>query len=233
MASNILEITNLCKNYRRKNILNHLDLELHRGDICGLVGCNGSGKTTLLRLISSLSFPDEGKIFINSPPDKMSKLSGIIEYPAFYKNLSARQNLNYYCIIYGREKSRINYLLEIVGLSDDSKKYKYFSLGMKQRLGLALALLNDPQLILLDEPTNGIDPLGIVQFRDIILNLNKNYGITFLISTHALSELAIIANRIVIIDAGHITRELSSNEIAGQQGNLEQNFVSTVSKEKK
>ena len=199
---NIISIRNLNKNYGKKNILDNLSMNLKKGDIYGLVGKNGAGKTTLIRIILSLANYDSGEIELFGEIDEKKKLhehkkiGNIIETPSFYSFLTAKQNLEYYRIQRGivGEKS-IDEILEMVGLGDvGNKKFKKFSLGMKQRLGLALALLGEPELLILDEPTNGMDPMGIKEVREVLINLNKKNGVTILVSSHILGELSQLAN---------------------------------------
>lgn len=218
---NIISIRNLNKNYGKKNILDNLSMNLKKGDIYGLVGKNGAGKTTLIRIILSLASYDSGEIELFGEIDEKKKLyehkkiGNIIETPSFYSFLTAKQNLEYYRIQRGivGEKS-IDEILEMVGLGDvGNKKFKKFSLGMKQRLGLALALLGEPELLILDEPTNGMDPMGIKEVREVLINLNKKNGVTILVSSHILGELSQLANCYGFLKDGKIIEEISSEEL--------------------
>ena len=216
---NIISIRNLKKNYGKKNILDNLSMNLKKGDIYGLVGKNGAGKTTLIRIILSLANYDSGEIELFGEIDEKKKLyehkkiGNIIETPSFYSFLTAKQNLEYYKIQRGivGEKS-IDEILEMVGLGDvGNKKFKKFSLGMKQRL--ALALLGEPELLILDEPTNGMDPMGIKEVREVLINLNKKNGVTILVSSHILGELSQLANCYGFLKDGKIIEEISSEEL--------------------
>ncbi|WP_300260143.1 ABC transporter ATP-binding protein [Clostridium sp.] len=218
---NIISIRNLNKKYGKKNVLDNLSMNLKKGDIYGLVGKNGAGKTTLIRIILSLANYDSGEIELFGKVDEKEKLydhkriGNIIETPAFYSFLTAKQNLEYYRIQRGivGEKS-IDEILEMVGLGDvGNKKFKKFSLGMKQRLGLALALLGEPELLILDEPTNGMDPMGIKEVREVLINLNKKNGVTILVSSHILGELSQLANCYGFLKDGEIIEEISADEL--------------------
>ncbi|MDZ4993800.1 ATP-binding cassette domain-containing protein [Clostridium perfringens] len=218
---NIISVRNLNKRYGKKIILDNLNMNLKKGDIYGLVGKNGAGKTTLIRMILSLANIDSGEIELFGKIDEKEKLSehkkigNIIETPAFYSFFTAKQNLEYYRIQRGivGEKS-IDEVLEMVGLGDvGNKKFKKFSLGMKQRLGLALALLGEPELLILDEPTNGMDPMGIREVREVLLKLNKLDGVTILVSSHILGELSQLANCYGFLKDGKIVEEISEEEL--------------------
>lgn len=218
---NIISIRNLNKKYGKKSVLDNLSMNLKKGDIYGLVGKNGAGKTTLIRIILSLANYDSGEIEIFGEIDEKKKLyehkkiGNIIETPSFYSFLTAKQNLEYYRIQRGivGEKS-IDEILEMVGLGGvGNKKFKKFSLGMKQRLGLALALLGEPELLILDEPTNGMDPMGIKEVREVLINLNKKNGVTMLVSSHILGELSQLANCYGFLKDGKIIEEISSEEL--------------------
>ena len=201
MSELILQTRDLTRRYGHTLALDHAALSVEKGQIFGLVGRNGAGKTTLIRLISGQSHPTAGEVtlFGASTPAALararSRTGAMVEIPSFYPYLTARQNLEYYRIqrgIPGREC--VDEALEQVRLTDTGKKkFKTFSLGMKQRLGLALALMNHPEFLLLDEPINGLDPEGIVEFRELLLQLNRERQTTILISSHILSELSTLA----------------------------------------
>lgn len=221
MTDNVLVTQNLCKRYGSALAVNHVNLRVERGQIYGLVGKNGAGKTTLMRMITSQSSPTSGEIELFGAADPRGagrmreRMGAVIETPSFYPFLTAEQNLEYYRLqrgIAGRDCIRD--ALRLVGLSDTkNKKFKQFSLGMKQRLGLALAILGSPDLLLLDEPINGLDPMGIVQFRDLLLRLNAERQITILISSHILSELANLATHYGFIDGGRMLQQISAKDI--------------------
>ena len=207
----MIELRSVKKVYDKKCVLDIEDLKIEYGKILGIVGDNGAGKTTLLRLISRIENPTEGELDYD---DENMIISALIEKPALDEELTAFDNLKYVSILCGhKDNKRIDELLEIVGLSDDrNMKVKKFSLGMKQRLGLAMVLLPSPHLLVLDEPLNGLDPNGIIEMREIIGRLKKD-DVTILISSHILSELSKVADDFIFIKKGKIVRKLSGNEI--------------------
>ncbi len=226
MRDTILSTRNLTKKYGNTAALSNVSLEVKQGDIYGLVGKNGAGKTTLLRLISGQAFSTEGEItlFDQSSPSGINlgrkRIGSIIETPSFYANLTAEENLEYYRLQRGIPgKECIQDALQEVGLADTGKKkYKSFSLGMKQRLGLALALMNKPELLLLDEPINGLDPFGIVEIRNLLIRLNQEKNITILISSHILSELSSLVTNYGFIDKSKLVKQLSAEELSMECG---------------
>ncbi len=220
----VLQAQGLTKSYRKNRVLNGVSMNVQRGDIYGFVGENGSGKTTVIRLITGLIFADEGEftLFGVKNTDKnilaaRARVGAIVESPSIYLNMSAKENLLMQCGILGiSDKEKCKATLDTVGLSElwESKKQAgNFSLGMRQRLGIAMALLGDPEFIILDEPMNGLDPAGIVDIRELILHLNRDMGITFLISSHILTELALVATRYGIISKGKLIQEISAQEL--------------------
>ena len=221
MSELILQTRDLTRRYGHTLALDHATLSVEKGQIFGLVGRNGAGKTTLIRLISGQSNPTAGEItlFGASTPAALararSRTGAMVEIPSFYPYLTARQNLEYYRIqrgIPGREC--VDEALEQVRLTDTGqKKFKTFSLGMKQRLGLALALMNHPEFLLLDEPINGLDPEGIVEFRNLLLRLNQERQTTILISSHILSELANLATCYGFLDNGMMLEQISARAL--------------------
>lgn len=219
---NILTTTALSKYYRHTKALNGLTMQVPKGAIYGFVGRNGSGKTTLIRLICGLQRPTSGSFRLYDTDSTSQnihlahrRLGAVIETPAFYTDLSATDNLKQQYRILGLPSfSDIPDLLRLVGLSDTGhKKAKHFSLGMKQRLGIAIALAGHPDFLILDEPTNGLDPQGIIEIRELILRLNREEGITILISSHILDELSRLATHYGIIDGGRMVKELSAAEL--------------------
>lgn len=220
----ILKTKNLTKKYHNQLAVNNVNMEIKQGDIYGLVGKNGAGKTTLLRMISGLTMPSSGEIdlFNETSSQGLNKsrmrTGAIIETPSFFPYLSAKKNLEYYRIQRGiAEKDSIDYALKIVGLNDTgNKKFKNFSLGMKQRLGLALTIMSSPDILILDEPINGLDPTGIVEFREILLKLNRERNTTILISSHILSELSQLATTYGFIHNGVFLEQLSSEELSNK-----------------
>lgn len=221
----IFKSEGLCKHYGRFNALNDLNMTIEKGSIYGFVGKNGAGKTTLIRMICGLQQPSEGGFTLMERKNdekeinlSRRKLGAVVESPAYYKDMSARDNLMQQYLMLGLPNfDGIDELLELVGLQDTGKKKaKNFSLGMRQRLGIAIALCGDPDFIILDEPTNGLDPQGIIDIRELILKLNKERGITFLISSHILGELSKLASCYGFIDKGHIVREMSAEELRSE-----------------
>ncbi len=218
----IFKTNNLCKNYGSFAALKDVNMEIPKHSIYGFVGKNGAGKTTLIRLLCGLQTPSSGSYELmgikNDSADILKarrKLGAVVESPAIYKDLTARDNLIQQCIMLGlADLKNVDELLDIVGLSDTGKKKaKNFSLGMRQRLGLAIALCGNPEFIILDEPTNGLDPQGIIEIRELVIKLNKERGITFLISSHILDELARMATHYGFIDKGHIVRQMSNESL--------------------
>lgn len=216
----ILQLQNITKTFGKQRALNHVNLTIQPGDIYGLIGRNGAGKTTILKTIVQLLYPNEGNITLfgaSSGKDytkQLKRTGSVIETPVANNQLTARQNLTYYCKIKGIvDKDAIDDALKFVGLTDTGKKkFKDFSLGMKQKLGLAIALLNKPDFLILDEPINGLDPIAIADFRHLLVKLNQTQGMTILISSHILEELYQMATRFGIIDHGTIIKELTKDE---------------------
>lgn len=217
----IFKTEKLTKKYHDFSAVDDANMKIKKGEIYGLVGKNGAGKTTLLKMICGLALPTSGQIELfgeasQSGLNKARMRTGsMIEDPCFFPYLSAARNLEYYRIQRGiPEKNTADEALKIVGLTDTgNKKFKNFSLGMKQRLGLALAIMANPDLLILDEPINGLDPMGIVEFRDIVLKLNKEKNVTVIISSHILSELSQLATTYGFIDKGRFIEQISSKEL--------------------
>lgn len=218
MSEYVLETESLTKTYRKKNAVDHIDLKIRKGDIYGFIGKNGAGKTTTIKMVAGLNNPSSGKMKLfgsDNLQEGRKKIGSVIEHPAIYPYLSARQNIEVQRILKGvTDKSITDDLLNIVGLQDTGKKKaKNFSLGMKQRLGIALSLVGDPEFLLLDEPINGLDPTGIKDIRELILKLNKEAGITILISSHILGEISKISTAYGIISNGVLTAQFTSEEL--------------------
>lgn len=218
----ILETNNLEKKYKNFKAISDLNIHVKKGAIYGLIGKNGAGKTTLIRLICGLQNPTSGtySIFGVKNTDKKilrerERIGAIVETPSIYVNMSAKDNLLEQFKLIGLPNTEaIDELLKLVGLENTgNKKAKNFSLGMKQRLGIAIALVNNPDLLILDEPINGLDPEGIIEIRELILKLNKKKKITILISSHYLDELSKIATDYGFADNGGIIKEISSEEL--------------------
>ena len=215
--SYVIETTNLSKKFPSKLAVNKANIHVEKGDIYGLIGKNGAGKTTAMKMILGTLLPTEGeiKLFGNDNLNQERKRIGsLIEAPGLYRNCTAYENMKRFSLLYGGTDEDIYELLKFVGLADTKKmKVGHFSLGMKQRLGIALALLGNPDIMVLDEPINGLDPAGIKEIRDIIIELNEKRGVTFLISSHLLDELGKIATRYGIIHDGELIDEISADEL--------------------
>jgi len=242
MNEAVLKISGVTKKYRGNVAVDNISMTINKGDIYGLIGRNGAGKTTLMRMVASLTSADRGEIELLGEKSASGlakarrQMGCVIETPALYPNLTAFQNLEYFRILRRiKNKQVIEEALRTVGLEDTGKKkFRDFSLGMKQRLGLALALLGSPDFIILDEPNNGLDPLGIVEMRETVVKLRNERGITIMISSHVLSELSMTATRYGIINNGRLIKEMTSDELKLQNasgGNLEDYFVSLVGKD--
>ena len=218
----VLQTQGLTKRYRRGKALDGLTMAVPKGAIYGLVGKNGAGKTTLIRLICGLQEPSSGSYSLYGVSNDRKELlrirrrmGAVVETPSIYLNMSARENLEQQALILGLPSlADLGELLELVGLENaGSKKAGHFSLGMRQRLGLAVALVGDPDFLVLDEPTNGLDPQGIVDMRELVLKLNRERQVSFLISSHILEELSRTATHYGIIDQGRMVKELSAQEL--------------------
>ena len=219
---NILETQNLGKCYGKNNVLNNVNIHIPVHSIYGLIGKNGAGKTTLMRILCNLQQPSTGNYFLYGVKNTEKsivryrrKIGAIIELPAVYTNMTAKENLIVQSkLISNKKETNIDELLKITGLNGlDNKKVKNFSLGMRQRLGIAIALIGNPELIILDEPINGLDPQGIIDLRKLIVYLNKNRNITFLISSHYLDELSKVATNFGFIDKGNLIEEISRKKL--------------------
>jgi len=221
MNEYVLKTNNLTKRYHGVEVLQDIQITLEVGKIYGLIGQNGAGKTTLMRLVCGLAFPTEGNIELfgvsgdASLQNERKRLGCMIEYPSYIPYMTAQENLTYYRIIKGEpSKTIVNDLLKIVGLNNTGKKKaKNFSLGMKQRLGIAIALLGDPELLILDEPINGLDPIGVVEIRNLLTRLCEERQMTILISSHNLPELYQMATNYIIIHQGKIKQSLTLEEL--------------------
>jgi len=217
----VVRTQNISKVYGKFQALNDFSMNIPKGSIYGFVGKNGAGKTTLIRILTGLQKQTGGEFEIFSANCADKKIAGarrrmgaVVESPALYTGMTARDNLKQQYIAMGLPSyDGIDELLELVGLSDTGKKkVRNFSLGMRQRLGIAVALCGNPDFLILDEPINGLDPQGIIEIRELIMKLNKEKGITVLISSHILDELAKLATNYGFIDKGHMVREMSAEE---------------------
>ena len=236
MSNMVLEIRDLSKQYKSQQALSHVNLSLRQGKIYGLIGKNGAGKTTLMRMVAGLGFPTQGRILLFGT-EKRSELEtagkhigSLIESPGLVAGMSASENMHLQCLMKGVQNYDIeNELLELVGLKDTGKKkVKNFSLGMRQRLGIATTLIGDPDLLMLDEPINGLDPAGVIEIRNLIKKLSANENKTILISSHNLSELYQVATDFIIIHEGEIRETLSHEELDEHCKCLEDYFMSVI-----
>ncbi|QQC14924.1 lantibiotic protection ABC transporter ATP-binding subunit [Pediococcus acidilactici] len=223
----ILETRHLSKKFKNELADNDISLHIKRNTVYGLIGPNGAGKSTLLKMIVQLLAPTEGNIIFDGHPisrKDLDNIGALIEGPALYNNLTAEENLLVHAKLLNIPVSRISEVLEIVDLKKTGKKTAgKFSMGMKQRLGIALALLNNPKLLILDEPTNGLDPFGVKELRDLIAGFPKQ-GITVILSSHILSEVAQVIDRIGIINRGKLLFE----GVPDQKESLEDFFTKIV-----
>lgn len=226
----IVETKNLTKRFPNKIAVNQINIHIKKGDIYGFIGKNGAGKTTTMKLILGLIYPTEGEITLfgsNNLDKQRQKIGSLIEAPGLYKNCTAYENMKRFSLLYGGTDKEIKELLEIVGLGNTGNRLAgNFSLGMRQRLGIAIALLGNPELLILDEPINGLDPAGIKEIRETILKLNKERDITFLISSHLLDELSKITTTYGIVNDGNLVEEVSATELMER---CKQNLKLTVS----
>ena len=218
----VLKTYKVSKKYKNQMAVDNVNMTIRKGDIYGFIGQNGAGKTTLIRLITGLAHKTSGEIelFGGSSEEELNKgrefIGSLIESPAFYKSMTARENLEVSRLVRNIPgKECIDEVLELVGLKDTGKKkVKDFSLGMRQRLGIANALLGNPKLLILDEPINGLDPMGIIEIRELLKKINKEKDITILISSHILGELSEMATTYGIISNGKLIEEITSKEWA-------------------
>ena len=228
----ILKTTDLCKNFKGQMAVNNVSLNIQRNSVYGLLGPNGAGKSTTLKMITGILRPTFGSIEFDGHPwqrSDLTQIGALIEMPPLYENLTAYENLKVRTTMLGVPDNRIDEVLHIVRLTDTGKKRAgQFSLGMKQRLGIAIALLNNPQLLILDEPTNGLDPVGIEELRELIRSFPAK-GITVILSSHILSEVQQIADHVGIIAGGVLGYE---NELRTDE-NLEQLFMDVVKRHHK
>lgn len=221
METNVIEVKNLSKQYGKNMVLQHADFEVKRASIVGLVGPNGAGKTTIMKMLGGLVFPTEGEISIYGGKTEeelakaRSRMSFMIEVPYAKEDMSATENLERQRLQKGiPNKERVQEVLELVGLANTgNKQVKKFSMGMRQRLGIALSLLTKPEIMVLDEPVNGLDPEGIVEIRELLLKLNREEHITIIISSHLLAELSLLCTDYIFVNKGTIIKRLTAEEL--------------------
>ncbi len=231
----VIAIKDLCKSYGKKQVLNNINLDIYEGEIVGLIGKNGAGKTTLIKSIINFCQIQKGEIklfnkYISKDYEKiMNKIAVIIENPAFYLNLSGRDNIKIVSLLNNiTDQNYIEKIVKELNLAKDlDKKVAKYSLGMKQRLGLVCALIKKPKLLLLDEPTNGLDPIGINELRMVLQKINQKENTTILISSHILSEIENICDRILIIDQGFL-EEVDVCKLKHHHKSLESEFLEKV-----
>lgn len=234
----LLETNNLCKTYGKQKIVEDINMHIEKGKIYGLLGRNGAGKTSIMKMILGLTTISSGEIKIfgesvkENPMGIYSRLGSLIEAPGFYPNLSGYENLNIFSILKGvTKKNAILDALDFVNLSHhDKKPFSSYSLGMKQRLGIANALMNEPEFLILDEPTNGLDPIGIAELREFIRNLSEKEGKTILISSHQLSEMEQLVDTIGVLHETRLVEECDMSELAKHNRQYIKVQVSDVNK---
>lgn len=221
----ILRTNQLTKVFEGKEVVSGVNMHVKQGEIYGFLGPNGAGKTTIMKMLTNLVKPTSGEIEIfgekltNTSYEVLKRMGTIIEYPIFYEKLTAKENLELHCEYMGYyDKAGIDRALDLVKLHNvENKKVKDFSLGMKQRLGIARAITTKPELLILDEPINGLDPIGIKELRELFKILCKEYGITLLVSSHILAEMELMADTIGVIQDGKLIKEVSMKDINGEQ----------------
>lgn len=230
----VIETKDLVKRYKNKLAINKINMHVKKGAIYGFIGKNGAGKTTTMRTILGLTNLESGNIKLFGSNDLASgrnKIGSLIEAPGLYRNYSAYENMKRIGYLVNSNNEEIINILKLVGLDPYSKKKSGdFSLGMRQRLGIAMALIGNPELLILDEPINGLDPEGIKEIRDIIIDLNKNKGITFLISSHLLDELSKVVSDYGIINNGYLIEEISKVDLQAKCLNGINIIVNNVNK---
>lgn len=237
MVETVLKVSNLSKNIKGTKVVDNIAFTLNKGDVMGFLGPNGAGKSTTIKMILGLVRPSSGEVRLNNfniVEDREAALQTVgamVEYPSFYGYMSGYKNLELYASLYGLKKSRVDEVMDLVNLSQDKdKKVKKYSLGMKQRLGIARAFLNHPQVVILDEPTNGLDPVGVIETRKLIKELALKEKVTFLICSHILSEMQSMCNKIAIINKGKIIAAGNVNELLTEKklDKLEDYYLSVL-----
>ena len=219
MGNSVITMTNITKRFKKAEVVKNFSLDVKKGSITGLIGPNGAGKTTIMKILAGLMFQTSGELSFYGSRDDLDlnrrRMSFMIEAPIVDYNMTAYENLNYVRYVRGYpDKKRIDEVLDIVDLKDTGrKKALKFSLGMRQRLGIAMALLTKPEVLVLDEPVNGLDPEGIVEVRHILQKLSEDQGVTILISSHLLSELSELCTDFSIINKGQLVENLSIEEL--------------------
>ncbi|GIN94081.1 bacitracin ABC transporter ATP-binding protein [Siminovitchia terrae] len=237
---NMIQTNQLTKRYTVKPVINQVSMNIKEGEIYGFLGPNGAGKTTLMKMILNLVKPTSGEIFIQNQPIMTSSykylkdIGSLIEYPIFYEELTAQENLQMHCAYMGyKDQNHIKKVLDIVGLQQiEKKKVKEFSLGMRQRLAIGRAIVAKPKILILDEPINGLDPIGIKEVRELLVMLKQQYGMTILISSHIVSEIESIADTIGVLNEGELIEEISMHSLRDKQQSMIEMVVSDTKKAK-
>ena len=228
-----LSVKDITKTYGKKKAADHVSFDIYSGEIFGFLGPNGAGKTTVIKSILGFVFPDGGEVYINGYSTKthyeeaMASVGGIVENPEMYMSLSARQNIKMYAELHGDiPKERIDQVITEMGLSGRADEpVKKYSLGMKQRIGLAQAMVHKPRLLILDEPTNGLDPTGIHRLRDVLKKYAHEEDAAVMVSSHILSEMQLLCDRVGIINNGRLISIYSMDEVCKTQSSLEDIFL--------
>lgn len=239
---NIIETKDLSKVFKDTTVVNKVNISVKEGDIYGFLGPNGAGKSTTIKMMLGLVKPTAGTALINNydivsqRKDAIEFVGAMVESPSFYGYLSGYKNLKLYANLYQKDDNRINEVLELVGLSNaKNKKVANYSLGMKQRLAIARAFLNNPKIVILDEPTNGLDPQGVIEIRNLIRHLAKIENVTFIVCSHILSEVQNLCNRISIINNGEVLVEGVTEELIKNSNctSLEEYYLGVLGLEEK
>ena len=228
----VIKVNGVSKDYGKAHVLDNMTFSVPKGSIFGLVGRNGAGKTTIMRIMSGLQKPTSGTVEYGFDHKKLGNIGALVELPSIYSNASARDNLIYQYINLGLKiDETIDQNLAFVGLGDTGKKKAgKFSLGMRQRLGIAMAMAGNPELLILDEPINGLDPQGIIQIREVLEKLNKEKGVTIIISSHILSELAKLAIDFAFVEKGRVVKEARSEAVENAGGLVSEFYTGTPDK---
>ncbi len=223
----MLKVTDVCKSYGKHEVLKKMSFEVPKGSIYGLVGRNGAGKTTIMRVISGLQKPTSGKVEYGFNHKGYGKIGALVELPSIYSSKSARENLIFQYINLGLKiDDSIDEILKFIALDKTGKKKAgRFSLGMRQRLGIGMAMAGNPDMLILDEPINGLDPQGIIEVRDLLQRLNREKGMTIIISSHILSELSKLATNFAFVEDGTVVREVTTEEVENA-GGVQSDFFS-------
>ncbi|MGN7115712.1 ABC transporter ATP-binding protein [Lysinibacillus odysseyi] len=237
----IIQTQQLTKHFKHAPIINHVSMNIKEGEIYGFLGPNGAGKTTIMKMLLNLVKPNSGVIHIQNEPitatsyKYLKDIGSLIEYPIFYEELTSYENLQIHCAYIGYEdQSHLKEVLKIVGLqAAEKKKVKEFSLGMRQRLAIARAIVSKPRILILDEPINGLDPIGIKEVRELLVMLKQQYGMTILISSHIVSEIESIADTIGILNNGELLEEISMHSLREKHSSTVEMVVSDTAKAKK